>query len=348
MLNECYVCKNAVLVTQKRIKCTKCQTQCHLECINPTSSNKSVGSRGKWVCPLCTSTANKGGTNIQTPPSCGETINKDVNNTQILSTPSTSTEESQYLNKNSNLLLAIRNEVKEAISRTILGELSKIREELSGLQNIKVSIEYLSGLFDSVKQELEEAKTEIANLKKENSNLREIVATNNSTINQLEKESRSSNIELHCVPEYRSENLVKVVEQIGSIIKVPILEGHISKCTRIAKFNKNSSRPRSVLVKFGNQLLRDRFLAGVINYNKSNTDNKLNTSHIGIAGDKSPIYISENLTAAAKEIHGATRIFAKEKGYRFVWTRNGKIFLRKSISSDIIVVKNKEQLKSLE
>ncbi|CAH0727205.1 unnamed protein product, partial [Brenthis ino] len=348
MLNECYICKTAVLVTQKRIKCIKCQTQCHLECTNPTSSNKSVLSRGKWICLLCTSTANKGGNNTRTPPSCEETINKEVNNTQILSTPSTSTEGPQYLNKNSDFLLAIRDEVKEAVSRTIGGELSKIREELNGLQNIKVSIDYLSSLFESVKQELEEAKTEIFNLKKENSNLKEIIATNNSTINFLEKESRSSNIELHCVPEFRSENLVKVVEQIGNIIKVPILEGHISKCTRIAKFNKNSSRPRSVLVKFGNQLLRDRFLASVINFNKSNAGNKLNTSHIRISRDKTPIYISENLTAVAKELHGATRIFAKEKGYRFVWTRNGKIFLRKSISSDIIVVKTKDQLKSLE
>lgn len=346
MLNECYICKIAVLVTQKRTKCIKCHTQCHLDCITPTSSNKSVGPRGKWLCPPCALTANKGENNTKSPSSEGK--NKEVeNNTQVLSTPSTSTDE-QHLDKNSPLLLAIRNEVNEVISGTIGSELSIIRKELSGLNEIKVSLDYLSNLFDSVKQELEEAKTEIVNLKKENNNLREIVAANSSTIDLLEKELRSNNIEIHCVPEYRSENLVNVVEHIGNVIKVPIQEGQITKCTRIAKFNKNSSRPRSVLVKFNNQLLRDRFLAGVAKFNKSNSDNKLNTSHIGISGEKAPIFVQENLTAVAKEIHSATRIFAREKGYRFVWTRNGRIFLRKSISSDLIVVKTKEQLKSLE
>ena len=167
MLNECCVCKSAVLVTQKRIKCIKCQTQCHLDCINSTSGNKSVLSRGKWMCFSCTSTANRGGSYTQSPNS-GE-INKDKNNTNpVLPTPSTSNAELQYLHKNSDLLLAIKNEVKEVVSNIIGIELTKIREELSGLQNIKVSIDYLSSLFDNVKQELEEAKTEIVDLKKEN------------------------------------------------------------------------------------------------------------------------------------------------------------------------------------
>ena len=137
------------------------------------------------------------------------------------------------------------------------------------------------------------------------------------------------------------------MEQIGRIISTPITEGSVVKCTRVAKLNKASLRPRSVVVKFSSSLLRDKFLAGVINFNKANKDDKLNTAHLGLSGEKKPVFITEHLSSTAKDIYAAARIFAKEKNYRFVWSRNGNIFLRKSISSDKLLVKSKEHLVTL-
>lgn len=160
-----------------------------MDCINPTSSNKTVISWEKWVCLSYTSTANKGGVGIRTPNS-GDIINRDENNTQILLTPRTSVEESQFFIKNSNLVTVIESEVKEVVLNTIGIELFKIHEELSSLLSIKTSIDYLSKLFDKVKKEFEEAKTEIVNLKKGNQNLKEIIAINSNTINLLKKEEQ--------------------------------------------------------------------------------------------------------------------------------------------------------------
>ncbi|CAH0717517.1 unnamed protein product, partial [Brenthis ino] len=327
MTNECCACNASVLVTQKRIKCVKCQAQYHLECIT-SFGNKPIVTRGQWICPNC--------------------HNNNRNNINKAPSPPLANTSKDNFDNHSDWLAAIRNEVKEVLSQTVSLELKSIREELTGLQSIKQSLEYLSSHFDSIKQELEEAKKEITSLKKDNYDLRQVLNSQNNTINNLEREIRATNLELHCVPEHRSENLVTTIEQIGRVINVPLTEGAISKCTRIAKINKETSRPRSVLVKFSNPLLRDSFLAGVIKFNKSNPDSKLNTSHLGISGDKKPVYISEHLTSTAKDIYAATRIFAKEKQYRFVWSRNGNIYLRKSISSDVILVKSKEFLKTLQ
>ncbi|CAH2096082.1 unnamed protein product [Euphydryas editha] len=244
--------------------------------------------------------------------------------------------------------LRISREVQEIITTTINIEFEKVCEELSVLQSIKESIDHFFHLYDSVKRELEEAKEEIKNLKRDNCELRNILNSHSDVINNLEKEARASNIELHCLPEFRNENLVNTVEQISKVINVPITEGGIIKCTRVAKQNKNSSRPRTVIVKFSTPITRDRFLAGVINYNKRNTENKLNTSHLGISGEKTPVFISEHLTSASRDIHAAARLFAKEKQYRYVWSRNGNIFLRKSAASDVIFVKSKNILKTLD
>lgn len=342
MSNECNICKNNVLVTQKRIKCIKCQYQFHLECA--LSSSNTTISRVQWTCPACNINANRKVSNNS------NTINKKVLDLDSISpncpTPAI-VNDSPTLSGEVNLLAAIRKEVEETIYKSLGVELKKIREELNGIQDIKDSLNYFSNLYDSVKQELEEAKREIATLNKNNSELREIINAHANTISILEKESRSSNLELHCIPEHRSENLVKTVEQIGRTVGFTLNEGNINKCTRISKQNKNSPRPRSVLVKFSNQLLRDKFMASVINFNKTNPDNKLNTSHLGISGEKSPVFISENLTTTAKDIYAATRIFAKEKQYRFVWSRNNNIFLRKSTATDAILIKSKDFLKTL-
>lgn len=296
----------------------------HFDCIVP-SGNKSPVPRGQWTCPIC-----KSPSKVLSSSSSMEVITTDA-----------------AIDPNIDWMSTIKKEVQEIISQTVSVELKKIREELTGLQSIKSSIDYLSGLFDTVKTELQEAKAEISTLRKENIELRDIIKTHTNTLNILDREARATNIEIHCIPENRGENLVKTVEQIGRVIKTPIPEGSVVKCTRVAKINKDSSRPRSVVVKFGSSLLRDKFLAGVIKFNKSNKDDKLNTSHLGLSGDKKPVYISEHLSSTAKDLYAAARIFAKDKQYRFVWSRNGNIFLRKTISSDVILVKSKDLLATL-
>ncbi|CAH2089110.1 unnamed protein product [Euphydryas editha] len=86
-----------------------------------------------------------------------------------------------------------------------------------------------------------------------------------------------------------------------------------SRLSRIMKFNKDSPRPHSVLIKFSTTRFRDTFLAATIAFNeqaKCNED-KLNTNHIGIGVKKYPIYITEYLPPATKALHIEAGIKAK-------------------------------------
>ncbi|CAG4936443.1 unnamed protein product [Parnassius apollo] len=178
---------------------------------------------------------------------------------------------------------------------------------------------------------LEEAMQEISSLKNENTKLRENQIKINSRLTITEKETRVNNLEFHCIPENRGKNLVNTLQQIGKTIGSYVENGYIVKCTRIAKWNKeNNSSWTTVLAKFATPLLRDKFFANVINYNKTHPSDKLNSSHLGIAGQKMPVFVCEHLTPEAKALHAAARRFAKEKSYQFVWSRNGNIYLRKA------------------
>ena len=60
-----------------------------------------------------------------------------------------------------------------------------------------------------------------------------------------------------------------------------------------------------------------------------------------------PIYVMEHLSPSLKSLHAATRIKAKEKGYKYVWIKSGRIYVRKTDSSEHKCVKNIESLNSL-
>lgn len=89
---------------------------------------------------------------------------------------------------------------------------------------------------------------------------------------------------------------------------------------------------------------RDTVVAAVIRFNRSKkrTEDKLNAVYLGFPNNKRPVYVSEHLTLANKKLHAATRATAKEKGYKYVWIRNGRIFIRKNNECPSMVIRRED------
>ena len=115
----------------------------------------------------------------------------------------------------------------------------------------------------------------------------------------------------------------------------------------MAKSNKTDRRPRSIIVKLATPLMRDTLLAQAIKFNKANPSDKLNSFHIGLGGNKQPIFVSEHLSPTNRVLHAAARHKAKQLDYKFVWVKQGKIFMRKTETSEFVYVKNRNVLDSL-
>lgn len=208
---------------------------------------------------------------------------------------------------------------------------------------IKNSLDCMSTKYESLLNKVD-------SLQKENTLLKENITDLNSRISRMEQHSRLNNLEIQNIPENKSENLVKIVKQIATITDCKLEESDIQVCTRIAKINKDSQRPRSIVVKFTSQISRDNFLASTLKFNKKTkilTD-KLNTDHLGIGGGRKPVYIVEHLSPAQKALHAAARSRAKELQYKFVWVKGGKIFMRKTDTSEYKLIKNTQDLSELD
>lgn len=303
-----------------------------------------------WICPACRSNQPKTG-NLNTPVRCAATIEdpaspedagfsnvtlrSNQSNQSSFNLPTSLTEE-----KFREILMT---EISKASSSTV-AELKIIGEKMSSFHE---SLNFLNKKFEDLKSNLEEKSATIADLKKDNEQLKTTVHDLTIRLNAVELHMRESNVEINGIPENRSENLRDTVIQLTKAVENPVLPDDVIQVTRVAKMSQNNERPRAVVVKFRNPSIRDSVLAAVSKFNKKNMQSKLNSHHLGIGGTRSPVFVSEHLTPGNKYLHAAARQKARELSYKFVWVRNGRIYVRKSETHQAVLIKNLDSIKHL-
>ncbi|XP_069355160.1 uncharacterized protein [Maniola hyperantus] len=358
MPNLHWNCCNETKCNEDYVCCAICNKAYHHACLLPTGqSTMNTELESDWKCPSCTSKRPKG--NNENTPVRNDTkllseqnTAKRSNKRAAFSPPeqSCSTEQSDFREMVRDILKTEMSEmvthITASIKSVLNSELKLLREEITDMKN---SISFINDQYDDFIKEYRANEMMLKDLKENNNKLEATIENLHIRINDLEQRSRSNNLELQCIPERKNENLIAIIEQLGSVIGQDTTPDKILNVTRVAKVNRLSTRPRSIIVQFNSPLTRDGFLAAVIKHNKSNPTDKLNTSHIGIGagGEKKPIYVVEHLSPENKALHAATRMKAKEKGYRYVWVRNGRILIRKDDSSDYKIVKNMDFLNKL-
>ncbi|XP_046679783.1 uncharacterized protein LOC124367177 [Homalodisca vitripennis] len=72
-------------------------------------------------------------------------------------------------------------------------------------------------------------------------------------------------------------------------------------------------------------------------------DRTLSTRHFGATDDR-PIYVNESLSPARRALYALARKYQREKNFKFLWVRNGKIFLRKEEKAPVRVITREEDL----
>lgn len=339
-------CTNETLTNmiEKAIKCPICDKSYHYACISLKEAPRNMST---WKCPSCLSNTPKVCKKDSTPIR-NVTINRGSKRAAIASP---SPPHTLHNNKN-ELRFFIRDVIKEEFNEmfekfkttmisTIHQEIEPVKKEM---QEILDSMVFINKNFEDIQKEHEIAKENMKRLETENKALKTTVENLTERLNNLEQNTRSNNLEVQCVPENKNENVYNIITQLARVVNCEIGEKDVLHCTRIAKNNKTSTRPRSIVVQLASPRVRDQLLAATVKYNQANPNEKLNCCHLGYAGPKSPVYITEHLSPANRALHAATRVRAKERNYKYVWVRNGRIFVRKSDGADFFQIKDKNGL----
>lgn len=353
-MKKCVVCSAPVEVDY--LECQRCTDNYHYLCldISPEEGKKLQDESQKWMCLNCGNKQPKGNDPVRpsTPTGLAE-ITFNVTRRKMQSKPEfvqTSTRLPDSVSRTDirdemrSVMNEFMSEMKNEMKNTLNAELRELKDQITGFKD---SLDFLSAKYDTMNKDMVSHNSTMMQLKTENELLRSEVNVLSNRVRQMDQLSRSANLELQCVPEHKAENVVSIVRQLGQIVKFPISDGDISYCSRIAKSNPNSSRPRTILVKFNTPRTRDSLLAATIQYNKDHPNEKLDTSALGLDDKKTAIFVAENLTVENKNLHAAARIKAKELNYKYVWVRGGRVYVRKSGESETVFIRSLDSLNKL-
>ncbi|KAH7948969.1 hypothetical protein HPB49_003653 [Dermacentor silvarum] len=144
-----------------------------------------------------------------------------------------------------------------------------------------------------------------------------------------EQYSRKCNVEIKGILQADREDLVKTVCQVGVLVNESLIPDEIEVCHRVK--GRNDSELPNIIVQLKSRAKRDSFL-------KKAKKMRLSMSDLGHTSSSS-IYINEHLCPALKRLLGMTIQRKKAQKWKFVWTRDGKIFARKDEQSNVINIR---------
>lgn len=165
----------------------------------------------------------------------------------------------------------------------------------------------------------------------ENKNLNKKILSLENRVEELEQYSRTNAVEIHGVPFQNNEDVLSVVKEVGKALDMNITDTMIDACHRLGrKPGPNNSSP-GIIVKFVRRLDKEELLK------KRRVKSNLSTRHMNLGLDQ-PVYINESLSPMRRRLFVAARQMKRDKGYRFLWVRGGKILVRKEESAPVIQV----------
>lgn len=157
----------------------------------------------------------------------------------------------------------------------------------------------------------------------------------------LEQQARQCNVEISNMPERRGENLISLLECLGSAIKMPICTSDIVAVHRVPHVDQKDHRPKNVIVKFTNRMLRDNVISAY------RAAKGLDSSKLAISGPPFTIYVNEHLTLNNKQLFRQCREAAKKQEFKYVWVKHGTVLARKSDTSPVIAIRSAQDMAKL-
>nr|XP_022905211.1 uncharacterized protein LOC111417224 [Onthophagus taurus] len=306
----CGRCNNEVGRNTTGVQCEVCKTWFHAKCVDLGKASAAALSvaGASWRCSICRSPVDRRASRLFLPTPAPDAA---VPTSAV-------TLEAVY-----GMIKEIRSDMRSMNSRY---------EEM--VESMQFCSQRVSDFEVSMKR-LDDRLKIINKLNDENLHLKKQVTELSGRVADLEQYSRRSNLEVQGVPEKDGEDLVAVVGSLSEFLGVPVSSVDVDAVHRVphgpdaaGTVTRRLTSPKSIVIRFCSRLKRDNFLAAAKLKRRSAPAGS--PPGLAIRGVSDRCFINEHLTPANKVLFGRARRVAKEKNYKYVWTRNCQIFVRKS------------------
>ena len=212
------------------------------------------------------------------------------------------------------------------------------------LSDLTKSQKFICEQYDSFRKVVDALMIDNGKLRDENAQLKvsihdlqEDVKQAHEAVNNLEQYGRRAMLEISGIPRCEEEDVEEIVLAVCNKIGVDLQPSEIETAHRLS--NKESA---NIIA-----LLSSRKRRNEIFQRRSNLKG-VTTRDIGITTRaSSKIYVNESLTRKNKALFNKVLDFKKENGYKYIWTRNGNIYIRQADHTRSIVIKEAEDLHNL-
>lgn len=140
--------------------------------------------------------------------------------------------------------------------------------------------------------------------------------------------NRNRNIQINDLPEREDEDVPTLIGKLSNLLRIPIMKTDIQAVHRIRGV---PGRIRPLVIQFSNRQLRDAII-------EASRRVRLTSCDFYPDIPRKPVYINEHLTRYYKKLLYETKRKAIERGYKYCWFRNGKLFVRRDDQTPAIRV----------
>ncbi|KAJ2937191.1 hypothetical protein O0L34_g19065 [Tuta absoluta] len=219
----------------------------------------------------------------------------------------------------------LKTEVSQVI-RSVTEQVTSLETNVESLDSRVGKLEFANSTLEVNFNALKE-NTEISELKKEVSTLR-------NTLNERDQQMMLNDIDISGIPELPNESLRHIITSVALKLGVSLDDRDVISVMRAGRARavgsesgEDQQRPRVIVVRMASRALRDKLLS------EARMRKVISTEGIGLPLDvKSTIYLNEHLTTANRILLGKVRVAKRQLGWRFVWSKEGRIYARESDS----------------
>lgn len=306
MAVSCGVC--AQECSENAVKCGACEKSFHLSCIKQEGVKTRTGNK-EWKCDEC---------------------KKDLSSVSSNKSSASAT----VLTK--EFLVSVLEDFKREVFAEFKDHSSRFDKFENSLQFLSDQVDRSNKLIEGVKKEYTDVKKENSRILLENQQLKESVSDLKDRLRTLEQYSRRANLEISGVPETANENTLGLLQDIGKSIGQVVEAGDVTAAHRVPSFNKK--RASSLVVQFLYRSQRDAWLSS---YKRKKT---LNASEVNHAFPNERVYINEHLSPENKQLLSQVKKRCRELNIKYVWTREGKCYVRRNEGEKSFKINNVEEL----
>lgn len=218
----------------------------------------------------------------------------------------------------------------------------KICEVVSATSSLKKDVSEIKKCLQLFHDRICTLEEENISLKNSNDILEEQIIFLKDQVNNLAQDKLNNDIEINGVPVSENENLNVITSKLFSKLEININKSDTINMYRQQSKHNNSGLPSPIIITFRHNNIKNKIIEAkkdkTINFNEictttsSSTDSEIN--------EKRLIYINERLTKNNNYLFKKARDLKRKNKVKFAWVKNGRVLIRKTESSRVIIFNN--------